>query len=83
MRDDQRRRARSLLSVLEGAVRSLSPGPEASEVRTAVDALTVALDLGPEEHLRACPVCGATGQIAATRCGTCWSKLTPPMGELG
>jgi hypothetical protein len=83
MRDEQRRRSRALLTVLETKVRALGAGLEASEVRSAVEALGQALDLGPEERVRACPVCGATGMSAATRCGTCWSKLSPPVAEPG
>lgn len=36
------------------------------------------LALGPAPELRACPFCGGMGMRAATRCGTCWRKLTPP-----
>jgi hypothetical protein len=72
-----------LLTELEAKVRALGAGPGETDVRTAVAALGVALDLGPEELMRACPVCGATGMRAATRCGTCWSRLTPPSAEPG
>jgi hypothetical protein len=37
------------------------------------------LDLAPPQELRACPLCGATGVRAATRCGTCWRKLEPAL----
>jgi len=36
------------------------------------------LELGPAPELRECPECGRTGMRAATRCGFCWAKLTPP-----
>lgn len=36
------------------------------------------LALGPEPEVRACPVCQHIGMRAATRCGYCWTKLTPP-----
>jgi hypothetical protein len=35
------------------------------------------LDLGPEPVLRACPTCGHTNMGPATRCSSCWVKLTP------
>jgi len=35
------------------------------------------LALGPEPEVRECPVCKHIGMRAATRCGHCWTKLTP------
>lgn len=37
------------------------------------------LALGPAPEYRACPYCGATGMRAATRCGSCWKDLVPPL----
>lgn len=45
---------------------------------TAWAALVKQLDLGPEPEVRACPVCQRIGMRAATVCGFCWTKLTPP-----
>lgn len=78
MRDDQRRRARDLLTKLEARVSALEPGAKTTEVGQALSELTVALDLGPPEDLINCPVCGASSARLATLCGTCWSRLTPP-----
>ena len=36
------------------------------------------LALGPEPDVRQCPVCQHIGMRAATLCGHCWTKLTPP-----
>jgi hypothetical protein len=36
------------------------------------------LALGPEPEVRECPVCKHLGMRAATLCGYCWTKLTPP-----
>jgi len=36
------------------------------------------LALGPAPELRECPGCGHTGMSAATLCGYCWTRLTPP-----
>lgn len=37
------------------------------------------LALGPEPEVRECPVCKHIGMRAATLCGYCWTKLTPPI----
>lgn len=50
----------------------------ASGLTTAWAALVKQLDLGPEPDLRECPVCMRVGMRAATVCGFCWTKLTPP-----
>jgi hypothetical protein len=44
---------------------------------TAWDGLVIALGLGPEPQTRLCPVCNEPGMREATRCGYCWTKLTP------
>ncbi len=36
------------------------------------------LALGPSPELRDCPECGNVGMRAATLCGYCWARLTPP-----
>ena len=36
------------------------------------------LALGPEPAVRECPVCSHVVMRAATLCGHCWAKLTPP-----
>ena len=41
------------------------------------------LALGPEPEVRSCPVCQHIGMRMATRCGYCWTKLTPPTGREG
>jgi hypothetical protein len=33
--------------------------------------------LGPAPEMRECPACGHRGTRAATRCGFCWTPLTP------
>jgi hypothetical protein len=54
-----------------------APGTAAG-LREAWDRLTVALALGPRPEQRDCPFCGKSGMRAATRCGYCWSALSPP-----
>ena len=39
------------------------------------------LALGPEPEVRECPVCQHIGMRAATLCGHCWTRLTPPPHE--
>jgi hypothetical protein len=41
------------------------------------------LALGPEPEVRECPVCKHIVMRAATLCGYCWTKLTPPNGSDG
>lgn len=77
MRDEQRRRARALLTRLEERASALQDGPETKALAQALGELAAVLDLGPEEDLVNCPVCGAPGMRSATLCSTCWSRLTP------
>jgi hypothetical protein len=44
----------------------------------AVTDLVDQLALGSEPEVRECPVCKHIGMRAATLCGYCWTKLTPP-----
>jgi len=53
-------------------------GSVPTPLRAAFGKLVATLALGPAPELRTCPRCGSTGMRAATRCGTCWEKLTPP-----
>lgn len=39
--------------------------------------LADALALGSAPELRKCPLCHGVGMRAATRCGSCWTKLPP------
>lgn len=39
--------------------------------------LVTLLALGSPPETRLCPICGQVGMRAATRCGHCWSKLSP------
>ena len=43
--------------------------------------LVAQLALGPEPEVRECPVCKHVGMRAATLCGYCWTKLTPPTDD--
>lgn len=39
------------------------------------------LDLGLEPEYRKCPFCHNTGMRLATRCGFCWTKLSPAISN--
>ncbi len=47
-------------------------------LRAAWSSLVETMALGPSPQTRACPKCGGIGMRDATRCGTCWTKLTVP-----
>jgi hypothetical protein len=64
------------------------PTAVTNDVGTAPDGLRASfadlveeLALGPEPEMRECPVCKHVGMRAATLCGHCWTKLTPPSGR--
>lgn len=80
--DPARTRLRATIATIEGELARL-PRPAASgEGQSALAAsfadLVGQLALGPEPETRACPVCHHLGMRAATICGHCWTKLTPP-----
>jgi hypothetical protein len=83
--DAVRSRLRAAMSMLERAIASLpkptgEPGGATtpSALVAAFDDLAKQLALGPDPELRACPSCKQFGMRAATRCGNCWTRLTPP-----
>lgn len=77
--DPARSKLRATVATIE---RQLAEMPREGNVsdglRSAVADLVHQLALGPEPELRACPSCGKHGTRAATICGFCWTKLTPP-----
>jgi len=78
--DGRRSQLRSLLTQLDRAIVGLHPssdGAAVHQVEDAASALTAMLDLGPEPHVVACPICGRLGMSGATRCGFCWTALHP------
>jgi hypothetical protein len=64
------------LSLLPGSTSGDRAGGDA--LRTSWAELVEVLALGPAPETRQCPICGHLGMRAATRCGNCWSKLSPP-----
>jgi len=55
-----------------------APGGSGRKLEAVWGKLVDLLALGPPPELRTCPHCGGEGMLAATRCSTCWAKLTPP-----
>jgi hypothetical protein len=81
--DVERTRLRSTLATLEREILRVSPEDARawpSALLATFRDLAALLALGPEPEVRPCPACGAIGMRAATRCGACWSALTPPVG---
>jgi hypothetical protein len=54
-----------------------------NDLRASWDDLVEQLALGPEPEVRECPVCHHLGMRAATVCGYCWTRLTPPAANGG
>ena len=84
--ESERVSLRIVVSDIERDLSCLAREAPIDEHRSAIGALTaswarlvelLALGLAPE--LRQCPVCGKSGTPAATRCGYCWSVLTPAL----
>lgn len=63
-----------------GALRTLVQQVDQGALSAAFAALEQELDLGEARRTRVCSVCGSVGMSDATRCGTCWTKLTPLSG---
>lgn len=57
----------------------LSRLPNVGELAASWRGLIKVLKLAPAPEVRTCPSCGALGMLAATRCGHCWTRLSPPV----
>ena len=51
---------------------------ETHDAHAAWKELVALLALGPEPEMRQCPVCKHSIRRVATRCRSCWSRVTPP-----
>jgi hypothetical protein len=85
--DAARARLRATVATIEREISRLprqatgdSKGPPSGLLTSFTD-LVEQLALGPEPEVRRCPVCDQIGMRAATLCGYCWTKLTPPAGR--
>lgn len=70
--DGKKSRLRAMVAEVDVAMGHSSSAP----AREPWQRLVVALELGPEPAVRACPHCGKLGMAEATRCGYCW-RPTP------
>ena len=84
--DGERSRLRAIVASLEQEISRLPRPVTAADGTTPSDPiraswaeLVAMLAMGPEPEVRECPVCGRIGMRAATICGYCWTKLTPPV----
>jgi hypothetical protein len=85
LQDAARGDLRTLVAMIDRGMACL-PSQAATEEAQAATGLLLAswaelvksLALGAAPEVRDCPVCKHSGMRAATRCGYCWSKLSPP-----
>ena len=82
--DSRRTRLRDTVAKMQRELSRLPRWVDDHDGTTSPDGLLASfadlvdqLALGPEPEVRECPVCGHTGMRAATRCGYCWTRLTP------
>ena len=85
-RDADTVRLRTVIAAIDRELsllpRSPGDGGAASEpLRRSWAELLELLALGPAPETRLCPICGHVGMRAATLCGNCWSKLSPPAAD--
>jgi hypothetical protein len=88
--DAARSRLRAIVATVDSEIVRLTlPTTKAdgssvpNDLRASWDALLSELALGPEPEVRECPVCKHIGMRAATVCGYCWARLTPPTASGG
>jgi hypothetical protein len=88
--DAARSRLRATVAMIEREISRLPRRVTDDEIRSPANGLLASftdlveqLALGPEPEVRECPVCKHIGMRAATLCGYCWTKLTPPAGRAG
>lgn len=55
----------------------VSPGACSVELLGSWAKLVEQLELRLPPELRACPLCGVVGSLAATRCRSCWALIDP------
>lgn len=83
--DAARSRLRATVATIEDEIsrlpnqgRDVNSGSPPNGLLASFTDLVEQLALGPEPEVRQCAVCKHTGMRAATLCGYCWTKLTPP-----
>ena len=88
--DAARSRLRAIVATVDGEISRLTlpvttedSKSQPNGLRVSWDQLVEQLALGPEPEVRECPVCHRIGMRAATICGYCWTRLTPPTESVG
>src|SRR5690349_15159796 len=66
--------------ILSGQVMRDDPHATADRLLGSWATLVQLLAVGSAAETRVCPVCSHTGMRDATRCGYCWTKLSPLAG---
>jgi hypothetical protein len=66
--------------ILSGQLMRDDPHATSDRLLASWATLVKLLALGPVAETRVCPVCRHTGMRNATRCGYCWTKLSPLAG---
>lgn len=85
-RDEKNANPHVAIDSLDGQLAQLasSSAPDGDAIAKLRASWTVLLELlaidRPHE-VRVCPSCRHVGMRAATRCGHCWAKLSPPAAE--
>ncbi|MCC7382721.1 MAG: hypothetical protein IT384_12875 [Deltaproteobacteria bacterium] len=77
-------RVRELIREISSRIDAVKTGaPDAaSALQASWQSLVDALAIAEAPATRECPRCQRTVMRAATLCGWCWTKLTPPAAEL-
>jgi hypothetical protein len=85
LQDAQRADLRALVATIDRGMAYVPSQLATDETRAATSLLlgswaelVKSLALGAAPEVRECPVCKHSGMRAATRCGYCWTKLSPP-----
>ena len=71
---DGRAQLRAVMATIDREVATLS---DHALLSSSWAELVELLAVGPAPRVRECPVCKHTGMREATRCGYCWTKLSP------
>jgi hypothetical protein len=82
--ESARVKLREVVSTIDAEISSLSRGRTTEECRRATGELLVSwaelvklLELGLAPEVRACPNCKRIIMAEATRCGYCWTEVSP------
>lgn len=81
--DDARDALRAIVATIDGEISRLAEPTRSEaagttkELRSSWAELVELLALGPVPEVRECPICRHIGMRAATRCGHCWTRLSP------